>query len=294
MQVVKSKYLDLQTGEVISAKQLLAWEKGKDRIWEAADELYSLLANMAQERENESHRLLIEASVIRDYLNTYDEAADMLDGKQQEGHLATKKQRVAFIAPDEGNSFWLASELYTAKAVGKDTGWAYTLVEAKTQPKGQSLPKIHHRADTAFYVLEGELDFMVEDNLSEVSAGYFLYVGRGTWHTYKNVGTRPARHLEMITPAGIEKFFEEVSVPALDRSSPPPFEEEDLDRILSIAPKYGLEIWPPSDMDSNGEQKPYSDVYEIIPNLSIQEIAKRLSISIEDAGALVKESKRGN
>jgi len=47
-------------------------------------------------------------------------------------------------------------------------------------------------------------------------------------------------------------------------------------------------------MDSNGEQKPYSDVYEIIPNLSIQEIAKRLSISIEDAGALVKESKRGN
>jgi hypothetical protein len=51
----------------------------------------------------------------------------------------------------------------------------------------------------------------------------------------------------MITPAGIEQFFEEVSVPALDRSSPPPFEEEDLDRILSIAPKYGLEIRPPSE-----------------------------------------------
>ena len=34
---MKSKYLDLQTGEVIDAKQLLDWEKGKDRIWEAAD-----------------------------------------------------------------------------------------------------------------------------------------------------------------------------------------------------------------------------------------------------------------
>jgi mannose-6-phosphate isomerase-like protein (cupin superfamily) len=244
--VVKSKYLDLQTGEVVGAKQLLAWEKGKDRIWEAADELYSLLANMAQEREQESHRLLLEASVIRDYLNTYDEAADMLDGKER-GHLAAEKQRVAFVAPDEGNSFWLAGALYTAKAVGKDTGWAYTLVEAKTQPKGQSLPKIHHREDTTYYVLEGELEFMVEDNLSKVSAGYLLYVGRGTWHTYKNVGTGPARHLEMITPAGIEQFFEEVSVPALDRTSPPPFEEEDLDRILSIAPKYGLEIRPPSE-----------------------------------------------
>ena len=76
---VKSKYVDLQTGEVISAKQLIAWEKGKDKIWEAADNLYSLLANMAEEREYESQRLLIEAAVIRDHLNTYGRAEDMLD-----------------------------------------------------------------------------------------------------------------------------------------------------------------------------------------------------------------------
>ena len=67
------------TGEVISAKQLIAWEKGKDKIWEAADNLYSLLANMAEEREYASQRLLIEAAVIRDHLNTYDRAEDMLD-----------------------------------------------------------------------------------------------------------------------------------------------------------------------------------------------------------------------
>ena len=36
-QTVKSRYVDLQSGEVISAKQLLDWEKGKDRVWEAAD-----------------------------------------------------------------------------------------------------------------------------------------------------------------------------------------------------------------------------------------------------------------
>jgi quercetin dioxygenase-like cupin family protein len=242
---MKSKYVDLQTGEVLSAAQLLAWEKGKDRIWEAADELYSLLADMAQQREEESQRLLLEASVIRDYLDTYDDAADMSDGKERL-HLAAQKQRVAFIAPDEGDSFWLAGELYTAKVVGKDTGWAYTLVETKTQPKGQSLSKINYREDTTFYVLEGELEFMVEENVNVVSAGYFLYVGRGTWHTYKNVGSGPARHLEMLTPSGIEKFFKEVSVPALDRDSPPPFEEEDLAKILSVAPKYGLEIRPRS------------------------------------------------
>ena len=101
---MKSKYLDLQSGEVISAKQLLDWEKGKDRVWEAADGLYSLLVNMAQEREEESHRLLREASVIRDYLDICDEAADMLDEKGR-GRLAAKKRSVASIAPDEVNSF---------------------------------------------------------------------------------------------------------------------------------------------------------------------------------------------
>jgi hypothetical protein len=100
---MKSKYLDLQTGEVINARQLLDWEKGKDRIWEAADELYSLLANIAQERENEARRLLLEASDIRDSLKTYEEATDTLDSKERK-HLAAKKQRVAFIAPDEGSS----------------------------------------------------------------------------------------------------------------------------------------------------------------------------------------------
>ena len=245
---MKSKYVDLQTGEVVSAKQLLAWEKkGKIASIEAADELYSLLEAMAEERENESQRLLTDAAIIRGYLNAYDDATDMQHDNER-SRLAAKKQRGTFIAPqDEGNSFWLADALYTAKAMGKDTGSAFTLVEAKTQPKGQSLPKIHHREDTTYYVLEGELEFMVEGDLSEVTAGYFLYVSRGTWHTYKNVGSRSARHLEMHTPAGIEKFFEEVSVPALDSSSPPPFDEEDLEKIRSIALKYGVEIRPPSE-----------------------------------------------
>ena len=83
-----------------------------------------------------------------------------------------------------------------------------------------------------------------------MSARYVLYVGRGTWRTYKNVGTGPARRLEMITRAGIEEFFEEVSVPALNRSSPPPFEKEDLDKIQSIALMYGLEIRPIPESDS--------------------------------------------
>ena len=85
---------------------------------------------------------------------------------------------------------------------------------------------------------------MVEGETIKAGAGSFLYVPRGTLHTYRNVGTEPVRYLGMVTPAGLEKFFEEVSVPATNRSSPPPFQQEDLDRLLAVAPKYGLEILP--------------------------------------------------
>ena len=79
---MKSKYVDLQTGEVINAKQLLAWEQGKDRIWEAADELRSLLADIAEVKKEEAQGLLMEVAVIQDSLKKYDAAtAETFDAK---------------------------------------------------------------------------------------------------------------------------------------------------------------------------------------------------------------------
>jgi hypothetical protein len=77
--MMKSKYIDLQTGEVINAKQLLAWEQDKDRIWEMADELRSLLADIAEAKKEEARGLLMEVAVIEDMLKKYDLAEETLD-----------------------------------------------------------------------------------------------------------------------------------------------------------------------------------------------------------------------
>jgi hypothetical protein len=85
---VKSKYLDLETGEVLNAKQLLAFEKGKDKIWKAADELRLLLSNIADDKEQEAHGLLVEVEVIRDYLKKYDDAEASFDIRAKESKRA--------------------------------------------------------------------------------------------------------------------------------------------------------------------------------------------------------------
>ncbi len=53
--------------------------------------------------------------------------------------------------------------------------------------------------------------------------------------------------------ASLEKFLEEVGKLGADMSSPPPFEEKDIDKLLAVASKYGVEILPP--------HNPFSDSF---------------------------------
>jgi glyoxylate utilization-related uncharacterized protein len=96
-------------------------------------------------------------------------------------------------------------------------------------------------------VLEGELEILVGEDMFKAGTGSFVHLPKGVLHSYRNVGSTPARFLTLLKPAGLEKYFEEVGKPGSDISSPPPFEEEDIDRLLAAAPKYGAEIRVPAE-----------------------------------------------
>jgi len=133
----------------------------------------------------------------------------------------------------------------TFKASGEDTGGAYSLTDSMVPPQGDPPPHIHHREDEAFRVLEGELEVLVGENKFKAGAGSFVHLPKGVLHSYQNVGTGPARLLTLMVPAGLERFVEEVGNPGTELSSPRPFEEGDIDKLLALAPEYGVEIPPP-------------------------------------------------
>lgn len=161
--------------------------------------------------------------------------------------METDEQGATLVPPDEGKKLWVADELMTFKVSGEDTGGAYSLTDSIVPPQGGSPPHIHHREDEAFWVLEGELEVLVDKNKFKAGAGAFIHLPKGILHSYQNVGTGPARFLTLMVPAGLEKFFEEVGKPGTDLSSPPQFDEEDIDKLLAVAPKYGVEIPPPTE-----------------------------------------------
>ena len=133
----------------------------------------------------------------------------------------------------------------TFKASGEDTGGAYSLTDSMVPPQGDPPPHIHHREDEAFRVLEGELEVLVGENKFKAGAGSFVHLPKGVLQSYQNVGTGPARLLTLMVPAGLERFVEEVGKPGTELSSPRPFEEGDIDKLLALAPEYGGEIPPP-------------------------------------------------
>ena len=151
------------------------------------------------------------------------------------------------VTEREGKMLWVVDELMTFKATGEDTGGAYSLTDSVVPSGGGPRPHIHHREDEAFWVLEGELEVMVGESTFKASAGSFVHLPKDIPHSYENIGLGPARFITLIVPAGLERFFEEVGKPGSDVSSPPPFGEEDIDKVLAIAPKYGAEILLPEE-----------------------------------------------
>jgi quercetin dioxygenase-like cupin family protein len=158
---------------------------------------------------------------------------------------STTKRGVTYVQQGEGSPLYLVGDLYTFKVTSGETNGAFALWEAVIPPQAGPPPHIHHREDESFYILEGELQFLEEDRTFVASGGSFVHVPRGTVHRFKNVGTQTSRALMMVTPAGFEKMFEEIGTPATDPSAPPPPPgPEDIEKLLAVAPKYGLEILP--------------------------------------------------
>jgi mannose-6-phosphate isomerase-like protein (cupin superfamily) len=148
------------------------------------------------------------------------------------------------VAPNDGRKFWLVGDLITLKMVSSDTDGAFALVEEVTPPQGGPPPHIHTREDETFYVLDGELEFVIGGRVLLATAGSVVYGPKGIPHAFRNVGTTPSTMVVFIAPAGFERMIEEVGELATDPSSPPEG-PPNIERLVALNQKYGVDVPPP-------------------------------------------------
>ena len=128
---------------------------------------------------------------------------------------------------------------------GEESGGAYFAMEALVPPGCGPPPHVHTREEETFYLLEGEVEFLLGEETITAGPGDFVNVPRGTVHRFRNTGAGTARLLLTFTPAGIERWFEETLEEAPNVVSPedvPDNVEEVAARYVAAAPRYGLEF----------------------------------------------------
>jgi quercetin dioxygenase-like cupin family protein len=145
--------------------------------------------------------------------------------------------------PLQGRTIAVVGDVYRFLATGEDTNGKYALWEAIVGPGGGPPPHVHSREEEGFYVLEGEITFTINGERVVAKAGTFANMPVGMPHSFKNESTEPARMLISVAPAGLEQMFFEVGVPLPEGATTalPPTKEE-IEKLLAIAPRYGIEI----------------------------------------------------
>ena len=124
------------------------------------------------------------------------------------------------LAPGEGERYSPPGHPDVAlKAGASATLGAYSLLEFTVAGNGPPM-HVHHDAEEAFYVLDGEITIRIGADSIQAIAGSFVLIPRETPHTFDNAGERPSRMLTIFSPPGFEQFFPQVAALTEPAGSP--------------------------------------------------------------------------
>ena len=145
------------------------------------------------------------------------------------------------VTPEEGRSVSLGALGVVYKIAGTDTGGSFSIVEHPMEPGTLGAPPhTHTNEDEYSFVLEGEVGVLIGEEEYRAMPGTYILKPRGVVHTFWNPGPRSARILEIISPAGFERYFEEMAEVTSAAAGGPP----DFGKMGEVAEKYGLRLHP--------------------------------------------------
>jgi mannose-6-phosphate isomerase-like protein (cupin superfamily) len=144
------------------------------------------------------------------------------------------------LGPTDGKSGFLGSIGVRFMIDGDEAHDRFSLVEHPMPPRALAAPlHRHNREDEYSFVLEGRVGALLGDDVIEGGPGDLIFKPRGQWHTFWNAGDEPARLLEIISPAGFERFFDElVDMGGVANASP--------EQLNELCQRYALDMQPES------------------------------------------------
>lgn len=146
---------------------------------------------------------------------------------------------------EDGEAHWVMGGLYTYKALADQVGGDYTAIEVRADV-GMAIPVHYHDDETeAFYVADGAVTLLVEEEEVMADPGSFIFVPPGIRHAFR-FESRGTMLLLFTRGTGHEWLFREIGEPAPSREIPPlPEEYPDPEQMAEVAARFGTRIVGP-------------------------------------------------
>ena len=144
------------------------------------------------------------------------------------------------LGPNDGKAGFLGSMGVRLMINSADSGGGFSLVEHPMSAHALAAPLHRHsREDEYSYVVEGRVGALLGEDVLIGCPGDLIFKPRHQWHTFWNAGDKPARILEIISPAGFEQYFAElVDLGGSTKADPL--------ALRALSERYGLDVNPKS------------------------------------------------
>ncbi|MGC4032931.1 MAG: cupin domain-containing protein [Tepidisphaeraceae bacterium] len=145
-------------------------------------------------------------------------------------------------APGPIKQQWVMGERVHSFATADTTNGAFTICEIHTAPAGGPPPHVHLEQDEIFFVVDGRHEFLLGDRTEIVSPGDVVVIPRGVRHRFSNLESTTGRLIDIHTPGGFERFFDECGTDATNVHTPPAFTPPPPEVIAAIFAKHGMTL----------------------------------------------------
>jgi quercetin dioxygenase-like cupin family protein len=148
--------------------------------------------------------------------------------------LTLASAHLAVVEPNGPDTPLILGLTASTRLTSAETG-SISIVEHVFSPGALVPPHRHTLEDEISYVVMGDIGFRSDGKEVTLAAGGYIVKPRGELHSMWNAGSTPARMIEIISPAGFERYFVELAeaVAAAGRIPDP-------STMAAIAGRFGL------------------------------------------------------
>jgi quercetin dioxygenase-like cupin family protein len=123
----------------------------------------------------------------------------------------TEHAQGAVVPPGLGRELHGGPTRPVVKVGPHNGGRLIGILESELPPGVVFPPHLHDEYEEVFYVLAGEIEYLIEDNWESAPAGTTVFVPPGCVHAWRNTTQEPARQLAITSPAEGMTMIEEAA-----------------------------------------------------------------------------------